>query len=327
MRALYAVVLALIVATALASDVEEEFVMAERAPTRTGDLVNNRLSNKASLVMRALDADRDKKLSEADVIERSDVLNEHFPGVSPQEFTSFIEYADRDGDKMLSRDELVTALATGLVDSPELLELDAVRDAVHRDGLFREKGNFLSDSWNALKNGVKGAMSHVGEVIGGAVRQGNGQADTSQDACVMCQYLVERMETNVRQAGIVPTMPTGDQPAYSFLETEVKVESKDPYDAVGAAIIGSTRQSTRLQRQMERQKYNEIYRVVDITLDDVCEQAMPNSFYGYCKQIYKLQSDVVDGLRYQYRPSDICFRVGMCGKDSYITKGIHSRYK
>jgi len=108
----------------------------------------------------------------------------------------------------------------------------------------------------------------------------------------------------------------------------LEVENKQLYfDQTAAGIIGSTRQSTRVQRQLERQKYNEIYRVVDISLDDVCEQGMPNSFYGFCKQIYKVQSDVVDGLRYQYRPSDICFRIGMCPKGSYITKGIHSRYK
>ena len=108
---------------------------------------------------------------------------------------------------------------------------------------------------------------------------------------------------------------------------EVGATAADPYDAAAGGIIAATRESTRVQRQMERQKYNEIYRVVDITLDDVCEQSMPSAFYGFCKQIYQTQSDVVEGLRYQYRPADICFRVGMCGKDSYITKGIHSRYQ
>jgi hypothetical protein len=141
---------------------------------------------------------------------------------------------------------------------------------------------------------------------------------------VLCQYVVERAETNVKQAGVIPAMSAG---VSSFLEEKVEVKSKDPFDAVGAAIIGSTRQSTRVQRQLERQKYNEIYRVVDITLDDVCEQGMPSAFYGYCKQVYQVQADIVDGLRYQYRPADICFRVGMCGPTSYITRGIHSRYK
>jgi len=169
----------------------------------------------------------------------------------------------------------------------------------------------------------------------------------------MCQFIVERAEANVKQSGVIPSM-SGVAAFDAFLETDsstpamitptdpnavtpieeddatslLEVEARQLYfDQTAAGIIGSTRQSTRVQRQLERQKYNEIYRVVDITLDDVCEQGMPNSFYGYCKQIYKVQSDVVDGLRYQYRPSDICFRVGMCGKSSYITRGIHSRYK
>jgi hypothetical protein len=44
-----------------------------------------------------------------------------------------------------------------------------------------------------------------------------------------------------------------------------------------------------------------------------------------CKAIYKTQATIVDGLRYQYRPADICYRVGMCGVKSYITTGIHGK--
>ena len=166
------------------------------------------------------------------------------------------------------------------------------------------------------------------------------EVDNSDDACVMCQYIIERCETNVRQSGALAQMASAAAPSGVYLELESKIDGKEveepsfletaaenPFDVAGAQIIGSTRQSTRFQRLLERQKFNEVYRVVDITLDDVCEQGMPNSFYGYCKMVYQVQSDVVDGLRYQYRPADICFRIGMCGKNSYITQGIHSRYK
>jgi len=214
-----------------------------------------------------------------------------------------------------------------------------------------------------------GAKKAAGQLM----RKVTGGVDASEDACVMCQYILERCENNVKQSGVIPSMSgsgvfleleqialnsaSGTDPAQAdrftpftgtpTMETPMMVQDADEepavplqddstsfvetdqayFDQTAAGIIGSTRQSTRVQRQLERQKYNEIYRVVDITLDDVCEQGMPNSFYGYCKQIYKVQSDVVDGLRYQYRPADVCFRVGMCGKSSYITKGIHSRYK
>ena len=67
--------------------------------------------------------------------------------------------------------------------------------------------------------------------------------------------------------------------------------------------------------------------MTDVTLDDVCEQAMPRVYYGYCKALYKSQSAVVDGLRYQYRASDICFRIGMCRRVSYIAWGVHNRYQ
>jgi len=180
---------------------------------------------------------------------------------------------------------------------------------------------FLGDVIRNVGNNIKNVFNKV-----------TGKVDASNDGCVLCQYICERAETNVKQSGVIPAL-TGAQAGPSiFLETESTAllqveESQSPFDVAAANIIGSTRLSTRYQRQLERQKYNEIYRVVDITLDDVCEQGMPNSFYQFCKQIYQSQSDVVDGLRYQYRPADICFRVGMCGKGSYITQGIHSRYQ
>jgi hypothetical protein len=315
-----------------------------------------------------------------------------------------MQTADQNGDGKLNREELLHGIANGLdaheqmqeaEAEPTLMETDA-STTIRRRGIFKKIGG-------AIKKGVK----FVGKVLfgkkkkrrGGQQKQGQqqkqggprgpGAVDVSQDGCVMCQYIVERCESNVKQSGVIPSMSqatafdsylevastaesnpasTTMQPgnehftpftgspvletamasddaadaaedemaaselseddAMSLIELENGVASGQFYfDQTAAGIIGSTRQSTRVQRQLERQKYNEIYRVVDITLDDVCEQGMPNSFYGFCKQVYKVQSDVVDGLRYQYRPADICFRVGMCGKGSYITKGVHSRYK
>jgi len=40
--------------------------------------------------------------------------------------------------------------------------------------------------------------------------------------CVMCQYIVERCETNVKQSGVIPGMAQVVDPATIFLETESK---------------------------------------------------------------------------------------------------------
>jgi len=323
----------------------------QRVSSRQEDPLDNELSDRASLLFRAMDADRDRLISEQDVRASDIHLQTHMPGVSAEEFLSFMQTADSNRDGKLNREELVQGLADGLAgyqqqQQPSLMETDAATSNTGRRGII-----------HAVGKGIK-KLFGVGK---SALRRAEGQVDTSEDSCVMCQYIVERSESNVKQSGVIPSMSQAtafdsylevgstaseddeqeeegsetiaaqeltEDDAMSLLELENGVASGQFYfDQTAAGIIGSTRQSTRVQRQLERQKYNEIYRVVDITLDDVCEQGMPNAFYGYCKQVYKVQSDIVDGLRYQYRPADICFRVGMCGKGSYITKGVHSRYK
>jgi len=281
-----------------------------------------------------------------------------------------MQTADQNGDGKLNREELLQGLADGLEahetiqQGGSLMETDA---AVHRRGIFKTIGRGIKKAGKWIGKTVGKLFNKGKQVVKNTARKAAGQVDVSEDGCVMCQYIVERCESNVKQSGVIPSMSQAtafdsylevdssaaesageesadsdddeegneiaaqeltENDALSLLEVEQGVASGQFYfDQTAAGIIGSTRQSTRVQRQLERQKYNEIYRVADITLDDVCEQGMPNAFYGYCKQIYKVQSDVVDGLRYQYRPADICFRVGMCGKGSYITKGVHSRYK
>jgi hypothetical protein len=211
--------------------------------------------------------------------------------------------------------------------------------------LKRELGSLKQQQKHQQKQTVKARSHRRGRHLRSQVKGGD-------DGCVMCQFILERCESNVKQSGVLASMasaegfgayleldtqitkhegphtqdlstPVSDASAISFLETGSQQIFND---MTAATIIGSARQSTRVQRQLERQKYNEIYRIADLSLDDVCEQGMPNSFYSHCKAIYKKQSDVVDGLRYQYRPADICVRIGMC-KGKYITKGIHSRYK
>jgi len=245
------------------------------------------------------------------------------PGVSLQEFKDFIALADKDHDGHLTREEFFHAIAEGLKQnqqqqnpSPQFLEAE--------ETVGKAKRGFIGAVVDNLVNKATGFLRGLAGLI-----------DKTQDGCVMCQYIVERVENNVKASGTLTGAPGAfdDQDGVMLQVSDsespalVEVESASPFRQSGSAIIASSRQATRYQRQVERQKFNEIYRVADITLDDVCEQGMPNAYYGFCKSIYKVQSDIVDGLRYQYRPTDICFRVGMCAKNSYITKGIHSRYK
>jgi hypothetical protein len=303
------VVVALLVAQALTISCAAEMTSSEHAafleemrashPVREASRpelnLSNELMDRAGLLFRALDKDGDQFVGIRDIRRSYDNLADHLPGVSRADFSSFIEAADSDNDGLLSHDELLHALSAGMQND--------------------NQESFLETSATPKKAAAGAA--------GAAGAGGN-------DGCVMCQYILERCETNVKQSGVIPGMTA--QPAADgvYLEVESKTgaeaEAADPFDVAGAGIIASTRQATRYARLLERQKFNEIYRVVDITLDDVCEQGMPSPFYGYCKNIYSAQSDVVDGLRYQYRPSDICFRIGMCAKGSYITQGIHSRY-
>jgi len=347
------VVVALVSATNLdgrlqAQTTEEEVDISHpmRSSNRHEDPLEHELADRASLLFRSMDHDRDKKISEEDVRQSTSQLALHMPGVDVPEFLAFMEMADKDGDKMLSRDELLQGIADGLKEAEtaphdmqqsSLLETGGTTARVARKGFFGTIKKVGGALWKGAKKVVGWATNKVTNAASNAVRRVLGNVDTGADGCVMCQFIVERCESNVKQSGVIPSMsPVAAFDSYLEVDSSavpdatslLEVGSKQLYfDKTAAGIIGSTRQSTRVQRQLERQKYNEIYRVVDITLDDVCEQGMPNSFYGYCKQVYKVQSDVVDGLRYQYRPADICFRIGMCGKGSYITRGVHSRYK
>jgi len=289
----------------------EEFKASHppRTPSDHSSKLHNAVQDKAALFFRSLDADHDKLVSVEDVYNSADKINARLPGISVDEFASFIQAADTDGDKKMNMQEMVAAFEQGL-SGTELVETQTkVRS---RTGILGGVKDFVGKKWNQFKNRMSGAV------------------DTSQDACVMCQYIVQRCEVNVKQAGIIAGMSHMNGPVApsSWLEVkaEVKTETTQPFDMAAANIIGATRDSTRFTRLAERQKYNEIYRVVDVTLDDVCEQGMPNKYYGYCKAVYQVQSDVVDGLRFQYRPSDVCYRIGMCGSKSYITQGVHSRY-
>ena len=66
-------------------------------------------------------------------------------------------------------------------------------------------------------------------------------------------------------------------------------------DVAAAGNIAASRRSTRSQRQVEREKYNQIYRVVDLTLDDVCEQSMPNVYYGFVSSLPSRRGVVLMG--------------------------------
>jgi len=74
---------------------------------------------------------------------------------------------------------------------------------------------------------------------------------------------------------------------------------------------------------LERQKYSEIYHVADLTLDHVCEAAMPNEFYQHCKKIFDAEGAIVNLISRQFGVQNICRRLQLCGTQSYIAQQIH----
>jgi len=250
------------------------------------------------LLMRSMDKNHDKMLDEADVAASAKELRQHLD-VSKEQFMRFLRHADANQDGKANREEMLNAVGALVSGQESLLELGS-----GKPGLLRRAGNFI-------KRGIKAVANKIKQKLGGIPK-----IDTSHDGCVMCQYIVERVEKSVQAAGL-----------WGALIEEAATVRQIP-DVGAAQQISASRISTRQQRDIERQRYNSIYRIMDVTLDDVCEQAMPNAFYGYCKAVYQTQATIVDGLRYQYRPADICYRVGICAANSYITNGIHgkSRY-
>lgn len=202
---------------------------------------------------------------------------------------------------------------------------------------------FLGKVWNGVKKvGAKiwnGAKKAVTGFFGIDKKKLSGKAAGVSDpneACVLCQYIIERAETNVKTSGVLPGPGNGASYAQAWANSQKSQGWQDPMTTFlevdsreGAAFPGggvdSRRAATHELRVQERAKYNQIYKIMDATLDDVCEQSMPPSGYQYCKAVYAIQADIVDGLRYQYRPSDICYKVGMCAKGSYITTGMHNQ--
>ena len=303
-------------------------------------LLEPQLADRAGDLFGSLDANRDAFLDDADLRERRSVeetdavVHRFMPTSGVEEVSALIELADTNHDGKLTRREFEAGLATGL-------DADVAASFVETRARLEQR-RFLGKVGKAIGKGIKFVRKLFTKKKKAAAPKAQPKQEEkeekkdgpTQDGCVVCQYLVERMETNIRHSGIFARMNSIDpnwqneimgnpsSQAASFLEVE-----QLPFEVAQTGSISSTRQQAHLQRSLEREKYNEIYRVADITLDDACEQGMPNSFYRYCKALYQVQGDIVDGLRYQYRATDICFKTGMCAHDSYITKGIHSRYK
>jgi len=306
--------------------------------------IPDQLQDRANLLFRTLDEDRDRKLTAADVKAALHKVQARWPDITEHDMIAFIEAADTNHDHGLDREELLVGLSHGLEQQQQPMNTASLAETDSRlkttDSRRRRVGA-LGDMWNAAKNFGKKVIQNVKNKVVGAAKSAAGMVDHSQDSCVLCQYYLERCEINLRAVGLTagtfyPGMAHIELSAElkphqkssprvsSFVELKNKVKATATYP-VGIAI-DANRLNSRYQREVERAKYNNIYRIIDLTLDDVCEQATPNSFYGYCKQVYATESDIVDGFRYQYRPTDICFRVGMCPMESYIARGIHSRY-
>lgn len=238
MRRALLVLVALVVLAVAAQAKKEDVrsVLAEvasehpvRTSTRMEDGMDEMAVNRADLFFRAADKDYDKHVSLKDLQDSEELVQKHLPGVSPvssrgrrrvlawcvhgpvgalcvraqAHLSSFIQTADKDGDGKLSRNEFVQALAVG---SSALVEVDAQRRRTGflKAGLKRVRAAAATSRRSRVR--TRHARVQIGKAVAGkakeAVRKIKGAVDTKEDACVMCQYIVERLEVSVKAAGI-----------------------------------------------------------------------------------------------------------------------------
>jgi len=189
----------------------------------------------------------------------------------------------------------------------------------------------------------------------------NSFVDTTEDGCIMCQYYLQRISNNVRAAGVLPThvrarvdrnndaqkygtgvVTSEFDPTYTGLRSLIELSSTHkqkqkqiPYPPrpwmsganapMGIPIDSSQEPGYRnFFSQVERVLFTQIFHIMDLTMDDACEEATPNEFYKHCQAVLDKQDLVVQLVSREFKPEDICFRIKQCTPASYSEIGIHS---
>lgn len=172
------------------------------------------------------------------------------------------------------------------------------------------------------------------------------------DRCVLCQFIVERVQADLQVSGglnpffgsPIPPAPTVSLPktapttelSASFLEIGAKV--KYPRSKDGTGIILSIASNLYLENrrprvyplltdEYERSMSRQVFRVMDITLEQICEVNMPiHYFMLVCKNMYKEQETISKLIANQRNPVEICIQTKMCAATSYINVSTHSKF-
>lgn len=183
--------------------------------------------------------------------------------------------------------------------------------------------------------------------------------NANNDGCILCQYIVERLDRRIKEMGIVPASvarPNRDSKPRSTNPSLIESQSQShqfvfgmsepapvtPSHPTYAGAYQSTTPSYPHPHNMpldvsdpgyhqyfdklEWQLYQNINHAIDIAMDEVCESSMPNDYYQYCKIIFKRQDSVVNMLGRSFFPRDVCINLNVCNKSSYIFQMKHTAF-
>ena len=142
------------------------------------------LADEAGLFFRRMDADGDARVSETDARARSDEITRRLPDVSVDDFVSFIQNADQDGDRKLDRDEMVDGFSLGLLNSGASLieEMDKVTDT---RSSTEQKSSVAAEIEAAVAKATKkqsGSESKSGSNSGSGSSNSGSQSESSESS-------------------------------------------------------------------------------------------------------------------------------------------------
>jgi len=199
-------------------------------------------------------------------------------------------------------------------------------------------------------------MGRMSRLSGAASR-----INTVDSQCVMCQYLVQRVQGEMSRFTTLQGAGAGD---VTLLEVESSVQDQPSEDAEprfsedsivppplnpGAGGNVGTPKRFRMedqlmvrppftradstvspspdpQREQERYIYEQMVQTIYDRLSGMCGTRLPEQFVPYCSPILQNFRQVAEGLRYGDRPDQVCMRFDYCSAASYIRSSPHNVY-
>jgi len=260
--------------------------------------------------------------AQANVIRSWDVDNSG--DISPHEFTMgplFISILETNPEK---KHEFETRTMAG----DDVSEMTSVFRAIAQSepmrfqqekfnvmGALKSVGSAVAKVGGAL---LKGAATVGGALLGGALATGiggpTGPPDpndlrpkskwgiptTMDEGCVLCQYLVQRIQGELYKQLVTP-------------------EDGLPTDMNGNVALKDIR---RINERIAQKKGGKgLLRIVaEDSLADLCDsEDMPELFYPYCDALQAKFGTMIDAIYYQFNFEAVCQENDMCGAMSYFS--------